>query len=81
MADVDFILMHDILIDLQKRSMSDGARLESMQSEMREGFASIKNVQAEMYKDHAYLERRLAEAEADIHRIKTALALRSKEKN
>lgn len=34
-----------------------------------------------MYKDHAFLERRITEAEAEIARIKKALALSTKDKN
>ena len=78
---VDFALMAEILQDLQKRAVTDGARMESMHNEMREGFASLKNLQADMYKDHAFLQRRITEAEAEIARIKTALALSSKDKN
>jgi septal ring factor EnvC (AmiA/AmiB activator) len=66
---------NELIYEHLRRIQSDLSELKSLRSEMREGFASIRQHLAAQHNDHTLLEYRLIALESEMDRIKRRLDL------
>lgn len=65
----------ELIFEHLRRIQSDIAEIKGMRSEMREGFASIRQHLAAQHNDHTLLEYRLLALESEMERVKRRLDL------
>ncbi|MCB1563278.1 MAG: hypothetical protein R3D66_02520 [Alphaproteobacteria bacterium] len=71
MPDVTNELIYEVLKKLQ----GDIGGLKMMRSEMRDGFASVRQYLTAIQSDYQLLERRMSSIEADVDRVMRRLEI------
>ncbi len=66
---------NELMFEHLRRIQADIAELKGLRSEIREGFASIRQHLAAQHNDHTLLEYRLLALESEMERIKSRLDL------
>lgn len=64
---------NELIVEHLRRIQSDISDIKQMRSEMRDGFASIRQHFAALNNDHTLLEYRLLALESEMERVKRRL--------
>ena len=71
MSEITNELMYEVL----KKIQTDTNDLKKMRSEMRDGFASVRQYLTAIQSDYQLLERRMSDMESDVDRVMRRLEI------